>query len=163
MNEEEAIAQALADGQVRIMFKLDPVDGFPPTDRERLWAASVGRDAYRLLNTPFFLYGVSKEDHVEAFERDGELFFHRLLHSEGHSTVRVIVYDHTKLEEILNTLRAFGCACEQAVSWNPHYIAVDVPPTVNLDSVHSFLSGMKSDDKVAFEGSNIVHPGTSTN
>lgn len=156
--EDPAVLHALAAGQVRIVFELVQEEGFPPTDRERLWAESTGTNAYRLLNTPWFVCGISKEDHVEAFERDGELFFHRLLHSEGHSTFRVIVYDHEKLEDFLTRLRAFGCVCEQAIDWNPDFIAVDVPPNVRLQSLQAFLARAVDQGTAGYEVGNLVPP-----
>jgi Domain of unknown function (DUF4265) len=60
---------------------------------ETLWATPLGRHRYRLENCPFFAYGVSWRDVVEArppAKRELPLFV-RVTKKSGHRTVRVIL------------------------------------------------------------------------
>jgi hypothetical protein len=45
-----------------VKVKLESADG----DVETLWATTLGEDRYRLDNSPFFAYGVSWLDVIEA-------------------------------------------------------------------------------------------------
>lgn len=74
-------------------------------DVETLWAYDLGGNRYRLDNTPWFQYGVSFEDVIEALpEADGMRFFTQVLAKSGFRTVRV--RDDTKVSETL--LKSLG-------------------------------------------------------
>src|SRR4051794_38179269 len=59
---------------------------------ETLWATPLGRHRYRLENSPFFAYGVSWLDVVEARPpATGEMpAFVRVVEKSGHRTIRII-------------------------------------------------------------------------
>src|SRR4051794_33172617 len=62
----------------------------PEGDVETLWATNVGDNRYRLDNTPWYAYGVSWKDIVEARpDDDGQLQFQRVVVKSGHRTVRI--------------------------------------------------------------------------
>ena len=105
-------------------------------DVETLWAFDLGGNKYRLDNTPWYQYGVSFEDVIEALpEHDGMRFFMRVVEKSGFRTVRV--RDDTKVPEpLLAALSAMGCSYEGA---NPKFIAIDIPPKVDLDGVVRLL------------------------
>ncbi len=58
---------------------------------ETLWATPVGRDRYKLDNSPFYAYGVSWQDVIEARpEREGDLpTLVRVVEKSGNRTIRV--------------------------------------------------------------------------
>lgn len=105
-------------------------------DVETLWAFDLGGNKYRLDNTPWYQYGVSFQDVIEALpEEDGMRFFRRVVEKSGFKTVRV--RDDAKVPEpLLEALGAIGCSYESA---NPKFIAVDIPPQVDLDGVVRLL------------------------
>jgi hypothetical protein len=71
-----------------VKVKLESPDG----DVETLWATPVGEHLYRLENSPFFAYGVSWLDVVEARpDPAGQLAMARVVEKSGHRTVRVIL------------------------------------------------------------------------
>ena len=93
-------------------------------DVETLWAFDLGDGRYRLDSTPWFQYGVSYQDVVEASpEADGMLFFSRVVAKSGNCTVRVHADDGVS-SELIERLVAIGCTYEGA---SPKYIAFDVP------------------------------------
>jgi hypothetical protein len=54
---------------------------------ETVWAEQVGPDHYRLDNSPFWAYGVSWRDVVEAhMDEGGQLGFTRIVEKSGHRT-----------------------------------------------------------------------------
>jgi len=71
---------------VKIRFR-----GPDPGDVETLWAVPVSGGFYRLDNSPFFAYGVSSQDIVEAQPGQDEfLEFVRCIKKSGNRTVRVV-------------------------------------------------------------------------
>src|SRR4249919_2225270 len=98
-------------------------------DVETLWAFDLGNGHYKLDSTPWYQYGVSYKDVVGAtVEPDGLLFFNNVISKSGYRTIRVRS-DNPVPPNLLNELRAAGCSYEGA---NPKFVAVDVPPGVDL-------------------------------
>jgi hypothetical protein len=117
-------------GLVKVAFRDDE------SNVETLWAFDLGGNRYRLDNTPWYQYGVSFKDVIEALpEEDGMRFFTRVVEKSGFRTVRV--RDDTKVPEaLLQALTGNGCAYEGA---NPGFIAIDIPPEVGLEKVVEIL------------------------
>ena len=97
-------------------------------DVETLWAFDLGDGRYKLDSTPWYQYGVSYQDVVSASSRDGQLHFERVLAKSGYRTLRVRS-DERVPQTLLDSLVALGCTYEGA---NPTFIAIDVPPNVEL-------------------------------
>jgi hypothetical protein len=111
-------------------------------DRETLWATPVGRNLYRLDNSPFFAYGVSWDDVVEALPNKHQMLeYIRCVVKSGNRTVRVIfqAYRSTDApaEKVLEGLQNLGCSYE---GMQPRMISINVPPHVDLSAVTAFLS-----------------------
>lgn len=136
---------------------------------ETLWATVVGRNWYRLENTPFFYYGVSLGDVVEARWREEDLeeqddeddgvygfpYFTRVVEKSGNRTLRlalaragqedfVPVFDlnSEKVAPIFARLEELGCRYE---GFHPYLVAINVPPEADLDAVMAYLisTGLK--------------------
>src|SRR5262249_6846113 len=109
---------------------------------ETLWADPVGPDLYRLDNTPWYAYRVSCGDIVEARpeEPDGHPIFVRVVEKAGFPTVRVILKTPAdkapQSQAVLDHLVQMGCTYEGA---NPGYLAIDIPPAVDLEAVREYL------------------------
>ena len=109
---------------------------------ETLWAERVGADLYRLDNSPFWAYGVSWLDVVEAHaDADGQLVMSRVAQKGGHRTVRIIfdagVDESLEAKAVLDGVVALGASYE---GMNPRYLAIDIPPGVDLMSVAHYLT-----------------------
>ena len=110
---------------------------------ETLWATPLGKHHYRLENSPFFGYGVSWLDVIEARPpAECEMpAFRRVVQKSGHRTVRVIfeppVDKSRKSKAVLDKLVEMGCSYEGA---NPGYIAVNIPPKIDLAAVCAYLT-----------------------
>jgi Domain of unknown function (DUF4265)/Uncharacterized protein conserved in bacteria (DUF2314) len=110
---------------------------------ETPWAIRVGTNTFRLENSPYFAYRVSFGDIVEAIpQKDVSSFlFKRVVEKSGNRTVRVILDPPSdksrKSMKVLESLVEMGCSYEGA---NPGYIAVNIPPEVDLEPVCDFLS-----------------------
>jgi hypothetical protein len=114
----------------------------PDGDVETPWATPLGGDRYRLENSPFWAYGVSYEDVIEARASvDGGFpSFVRRLQRSGNRTLRVILKpsatESSDSQGILDTLVALGCSYE---GLNPSYLAINVPPAIDLAQITAFL------------------------
>jgi hypothetical protein len=109
---------------------------------ETLWARPLGDHLFELHNTPLYAYGLSWHDVVEARADTPDRFpvFVRVVEKSGFRTVRVILKPPANVSDasqaVLEGLRKLGCAYEGA---NHRFIAVDIPPMVDLMSVRAFL------------------------
>jgi hypothetical protein len=105
---------------------------------ETLWAFHVGPDRYKLDNSPWYQYGISCGDIVEATSGpDGYPTFRRVVEKSGYRTVRVI-FDQPleKGDPFFVAIQELGCGFEGAYG---RLIAIDVPPSVSLEAVTGFL------------------------
>ena len=109
---------------------------------ETLWADPVGPDLYRLDNSPFWAYGVSWRDVVEAHpDPDGMLRMTRVVEKSGHRTVRVFmkpgIDNSPEAKAVMDGVRELGASYE---GMNPTYLAIDIPPGVELMTVADYLT-----------------------
>ncbi len=109
---------------------------------ETLWADPLGGDLYRLDNTPWYAYRVSWHDVVEARQDKSGGFpvFVKVVEKSGYRTIRLILKPPAdkapESQAVLDHLRSLGCTYEGA---NPGFLAIDVPPSVELDVVRQYL------------------------
>ena len=111
---------------------------------ETLWAEELGHGRYRLDNQPWYAYGVSCGDIVEARAKEpGDIpDFVRVVEKSGNRTVRVITEEKVikggPAHPVLEHLRSLGCAYEGS---RGRFFAVTIPPTIDLSLVTEFLNG----------------------
>lgn len=112
---------------------------------ETPWAEALGGDHYRLNNVPFWKYDVSVADVVEARpDGSGRPAFIRVITKSGNRTVRVRLAPPMDVSPeshaVIDELVRLGCDFE---GLHPGYIAVNVPPSTDLDAVarHLVVSG----------------------
>jgi len=126
----------------KVLFRVPDEDGGATV--ETLWAYSLGNDTYRLDNSPFYAYGVSWHDVVLApFSAEENMAtFQSVVEKSGNRTIRVLfdppVAPGNASDLVLQGLVALGCSYEGA---RPKYISVNVPPTVDLKRIRSYLIG----------------------
>lgn len=132
------------------MFRLEQRDGYPPVAVESVWAKAIGDDLYEVENIPFYAKGVALGDVVRAAaDESGALVFSSIVRPSGHSTLRVVFLDKSQVERIERSLESMGCGWEGGLE--PSLISVDVPPSVDMDSLFAFLSNASRQDVLDFE------------
>jgi hypothetical protein len=124
-------------GKVKVRLRGPDVE-----DVETLWATPVDANQYRLDNSPFFAYGVSWQDIIEARPcEDQFLEYIRCVEKSGNRTVRVIFQDYRiddqPGQEVLQRLRNLGCSYE---GMQPTMISINVPARIDLAKVTDFLA-----------------------
>lgn len=102
---------------------------------ELIPATSLGGDRYKLDATPWYQYGISKNDIVAALpDANGITVFSHLIEKSGHKTIRFILEgEDTELFEKISSL---GCQYHNAYQ---SVIAVDVPAGIDLDDLLDML------------------------
>lgn len=121
----------------KILFRVPEEDG--SANVETLWAQPLGEDKYRLDNSPFYAYSVSRNDIILAPYDEAEGFptFERVVEKSGHRTVRIVFGENTFEDSPhLQALKGLGCSFEGATKT---YFAIDIPPEVSLEMVREYL------------------------
>ena len=109
----------------------------PDGEVETLWAYDLGGGRFRLDNSPWYAYGVSWHDVVQAApDQDGQLQFEKVVEKSGNRTVRITA-EEPFTSEWLSQIVALGASYEGA---NRRYVSINIPPEVALESVTSFLT-----------------------
>jgi len=133
---------------VKVHFDLDSSD-WHGHGGESLWAAPVvGTDwrNFRIMNSPFFVRGVSFQDVVKANAQEaGFVFeFETVVERGGHSTYMLIMEtSKPRVDAYWNMLEKMGCSYESShidlsVGRRPLY-SVDVPPCADIYEVYEML------------------------
>jgi hypothetical protein len=143
----------------KVLFRVPNEDG--SAEVETLWAHVLGADRYRIDNCPYYAYGVSWNDVVHApFDPvEGFPTFRSVLTKSGNRTIRVILdppaAPGNESEKMLSALVSLGCSCERATQ---SYIAVNIPPSVDLGGVVDFLTKSRLTWEHADPTYNELHP-----
>ena len=141
---------------VKITFDLSNDGG--PVRTESLWAEPLGKGLCRLRNVPFFAYGFSDRDIVNVVESDGQLWVKSVGERGGHSTYRIYLPDESteeKFTRIWIPFEQLGCTYERA---NRVLVAIDVPPTSDVDAVYAVLEKGEESGVWTFEEGHCGHP-----
>lgn len=143
---------------VKVEFPLNSRD-WNGLKSESVWAAPIGRGAYSVRNSPFYVYDISAGDVVSAREKNGVLVFNAVKKRGGHSTYRILLRQHTTIQnahfrEYWLPLQQLGCTYELAkTSW----LAVDVPPKADIYAVYSQLEKGETAGVWEFEEAHCGH------
>jgi hypothetical protein len=143
---------------VKVLFETS--GGEASSSTESLWADDLGKDRYRLENSPFFAYGYSYQDIVEAREQGGMLFVVGTVAHGGHSTYRLFLKDGVSREsrEFIQhwlPMEELGCTYEAATN---RLLSIDVPPPANIFAVYALLEEGESTGIWEFEEAHFGHP-----
>jgi Domain of unknown function (DUF4265) len=143
--------------QYKIVFQLEKdEDGYPPNEWETMWADSADGALYVIDNIPFFVRDISYGDVVSVIKKEGRLHFDEIIKPSLHSVIRVIVFDESKTNDLRHDLKLNSCDTE--LSHVKNLIAVDIPPSVDFDSVLEFLDEGEKDGLFEYEISSCRHP-----
>jgi uncharacterized protein DUF4265 len=144
-----------AEGLVRIRVPLDPSPGAAGPAEDWLWAEPLGSGRFRIESCPFFAYGVSRNDVVNATEPKGDEppSLEDIMEKCGHRTLRIALDTRIELTDpaiqgLLERLLEIGCTHE---TLRPKLIALDVPPTVDVTIVVELLQALADDSTVVWE------------
>lgn len=108
---------------------------------ESVWVEKVGKDRYRIMNVPFYAYGLSIEDVIVTKDYRGTHAVLTVVERSGHSTYRLFLaegvgIDSQVFRENWILLQNLGCTYERATR---SLLAVDVPPLAEIHEVYQLL------------------------
>lgn len=134
----------MSSKQVKIGIETS-YDDSDEVEKEFLWADDLGDEKYQLKNFPFFAYGVSFDDIVEAsvkYDDDPYPYFVKVIKKSGHKTLRVILDESIKISEQsrqqLKHISDMGCGYEGTNG--EKYFVVNVQPHCDFDAVREYLN-----------------------
>ncbi|MCX5184346.1 DUF4265 domain-containing protein [Streptomyces sp. NBC_00268] len=128
---------------VKVHFRLEIEDDWPPTSVESLWAVDQGDGTVRLDNIPWFVRGVACGD-VVAVEPDEEdvPWAGEVVRRSENCTIRLIVLREggtgAARQSVINAFRELGVDGEGIEQFR--MVALDVPPTADLAKVQELLN-----------------------
>src|SRR5437868_13048249 len=106
---------------------------------ETMWARRLDESTFEIRNVPFYAYGISYGDVVQARRRGEQNIIENVVERSGHSTYRIFVTDRedlTKFQDFWHPLETMGCTVERATT---RLFAVDVPVTASITAVYEIL------------------------
>jgi hypothetical protein len=110
---------------IKVLF---PLDEHEDIQYESAWAKKKG-DFYQLDNILFYAKEYSLGDLFSVKKNENEYYVDQLVEESGHSTIRILFNDLSKLVEIRSELKKIGCHSE--LSNLNNLISVDVPNSIN--------------------------------
>ncbi|MGW1802486.1 DUF4265 domain-containing protein [Streptomyces sp. NPDC001984] len=128
---------------VKVHFRLEVKDNWPPASVESLWAVDQGDGTVRLDNIPWFVRGIACGD-VVAVEPDEEdvPWAGEVVRRSENCTIRLIVLrgggSGAARQSVINAFRELGVDGEGIEQFR--MVALDVPPTADLAKVQRLLN-----------------------
>jgi hypothetical protein len=125
---------------------------------ETMWARPIGKDRFQLQNVPFYAYGVSYDDVVEAVNTGDQNLVRSVVKRGGHSTYRIFVTNDSALkrfQEFWAPIERCGCTVERATE---RLFGVDVPPEADIHQVYDLLQAGENASVWDFEEAHVGHP-----
>jgi hypothetical protein len=151
MPTEPQTSEALV--RIRVPLEAAPPGGGPADDW--LWAEPLGSGRFRIESSPFFAYGISRDDVVHAAPVAGEEEprLEDVVEKGGHRTLRValdpaVELGDSAIQGLLERLLELGCTHE---SLRPKLVALDVPGEVDVGIVVQLLQALVDEGTVLWE------------
>lgn len=151
---EHAKPQVASNDLARVLFEIDDKS---LGDAEILWGEWISDQSVRLDNIPLLAFGVSMGDAVRIAREGETLRFAGVTDRGGHSTYRVMLADadDSFIQDRFRNLVVMGCGYEQLT---PRFIALDVPPEVDIFAVYDQLESGLEKGAWTFEEGHCGHP-----
>ncbi|MEL7255984.1 MAG: DUF4265 domain-containing protein [Pseudomonadota bacterium] len=143
---------------VKVLIELGD-DTWHEFETESLWAEYMKETTFRIMNSPFFAYGLSVGDEVEVSVDDEVPRFSKVVRRSGHSTFRLLNTASLGTSDFIKNaqgLSALGCSLEHA-SFGFELISVDVRPALHLSDVKRVLLSDVDKDHWSYEDACIQH------
>ncbi|WP_328582521.1 DUF4265 domain-containing protein [Streptomyces sp. NBC_00370] len=121
---------------VKLHFRLEIEDDWPPVGVEGLWAIDLGDGIVRLDNVPWFVPGVACGDvFLASADEEGLFWAGDVVRPSENCTIRLIVLRDkgsvAARQSVLDLFRDLGVRGEGVEQFR--MVALDVPPTADLD------------------------------
>ncbi|MGI5138394.1 MULTISPECIES: DUF4265 domain-containing protein [unclassified Streptomyces] len=127
---------------VKVHFRLETEDDWPPAPAESLWAIDQGDGTVQLDNIPWFVRGIACGDIVATEpDEDGVRWAGEVVRRSENCTIRLIVFrdggSGAARQSVINAFQELGVEGEGIERFG--MVALDVPPTADLAKVQRLL------------------------
>ncbi len=135
----------------KVHFQLEQdEDDYPPVAVESVWATpGQGPGRFVLDNVPFFTRDATLGDEVAVSVAEGGYWFESVVNRSGNSLIRVVFFDTSHRDRVMQDLQALGCSTESLAAHS--LVAVNVPEQVPLRTVREYLQGETAADHLDYE------------
>lgn len=130
---------------IKVLFKHD---AFETESYESAWV-KVENDTYILDNILFYAKEYSCGDTISVIKVGDEYHVAGLIKESGHTTIRMLIEDVSKVGEIRNEIKELGCSSEG--SNIDMLISVDVPSSVSYPKVLEYLDAGENNGLWGYE------------
>ena len=119
---------------------------------EVFWAEPCGNDLYKIVNVPFFAYGLNFKDVVQAIKPDDSDYPEviEVVEPSGNKTIRFTFEKGTSEEthsEVINTLEKLGISGEGSTAGS---YAMNIPPSIVFKEVFDLFEHWADVDGLLF-------------
>jgi hypothetical protein len=148
-----------AEKQVHVIFPLQKdEDGYPDFATERMWAVKLPDNEFRIMNSPFYAYGISWGDIVEAKEVSEDVYeFIKVKKRGGWSTFRFVAEKDVSngyLDNVIAALNSLGCGTETSGTAQ-NFVTISAPPDTDPGKVGDLLAEEMRKGLIDFEEASI--------
>ena len=151
---ESAMSHRVIDEEmVKVLFKLEPFDGYPPFEWERLRTKRIPDGRFLVCNIPYFVNGVSCGDVIQVDHVDDKYIFSRVLEYCGQSTIRIAPDESCDLVKLQDNLSQLGCVTEYAEAYG--MLAVTMPDIPTLEKTRALLRIEQEQGRLDYEESAV--------
>lgn len=128
---------------VKLHFRLEIEDDWPPAGVESLWAIDQGNGTVKLDNVPWFVRGVACGDVLApSSDEEGVLWAGDVVRPSENCTIRLAVRrdggSDASRQSVLDAFRRLGVWGEGIQHFG--MVALDIPPTADLAQVQRLLN-----------------------
>ena len=130
-----------------------------PYSTESVWAERATDGSLIVLNTPFYVKGVSYLDRVNFAIENGLFYFVDVIQKSRHSTYRILQQTEEqqgRFQEFWKLLQDAGCTYESKIDGSQVVYAVDVSPEADIQKVFAQLEKGEKESVWFFEEGDCV-------
>ena len=110
---------------------------------------------YRIKSIPVCASKIALYDLIDTRNREGVLYFHKIIESSGRSVIQMIVFRNRQIKAIGKDLEQFGCMWRR--SDNKHLIAFDLPPHVPYRPIKDWLDQGEGEQRWGYREACLSH------
>lgn len=124
---------------MKMGFSTGSIDGWPPFEVEHIWLDRAGDD-FIVLNTPFYVRGISYGDRIAVECDDGEYIEKwSMVAASGNSTIWVMELKPDSFRRHIGQITRNGIDVSAGIPSG--YYSVNVPPNIAIDVFDNVVRG----------------------
>lgn len=131
-----------------------PYKGQHGDARGEIVVAAKEAGYYRIKSIPFYASRIAPYDLISIHNREGALYFHRIIEGSGYSVVQMDIFI-SQVKQIGRDIEKFGCIW--GLCHKKHRIAFGIPKNVPYSPVENWLATGEEEARWAYRGACLSH------